>query len=451
MDLCGSMRRSLTQLNGITYSCLLTYFLFCVFGVGSWVAINGVWGELSILVVSLPECYDLPAALSVVIQVANIGPILYIVIRSVLHRWSIRTMTIEIAAVYVLVIIGLASCILLSIFWDRTAVIGSTHSVALIVMMFCLALVDCTSTLVFIPFMKHFPARYISALYIGEGMSGVLPSAVALSQGFVNDSLTCVGSYPGNRDLGINFSPNVYFIFLASLTVFCGLAFTGIITLPPSRRQIVPSSVSVVTRNKSVFSPTNTSVSNSAKVSEDSEPEEEVTESNCNKEYFYTSFDRGSASPSEDDKTPFISGRNTAEKCTNSDKQSPLISRFLPFCCGNRYLARLLHIAWNNILLLGCMFLLNFISNGSLPSISSFIFKPYGNTVYHTAINLGIMITPLATLFFVFVSNKSRTVVAVLTAIAALLGIYLLVMALLTPDPMLKSHLVGKILIVSSV
>lgn len=451
MDVCGSLRQSLTQLNA---SCLLTYFLFCVFGLGSWVAINGIWGELSILVVSLPECYDLPAVLSVVIQVANIGPIIYIVLKSILRRCSIKTMTIEISAVYVLVTIGLLSCILLSITWDKTAVIGREHSVALIVLTFCLALVDCTSTLVFIPFMKHFPARYISALYIGEGMSGVIPSAVALSQGFVNNSIVCEKTYPGIGDLGINFSPNVYFMFLASLTVLCGLAFSAIITLPGPRWQLIPSSVSIITHERSVVAPTNSDITTSAKESDDSELEQEgqsgktPSESKQNEECFYTSFDQGNNSQSEDDGSPLISHGNTAKKCDKSNTDTQTL-RLLPFCCGNVYLARLLCIAWNNILLLGCMFVLNFISNGSLPSISTYIFKPYGNTVYHTAINLGIMISPLATLLFVFLSNKSRTVVAVLTAIACFLGIYLLEMALLSPSPVLKSHLAGKILIVS--
>lgn len=418
-------------------------------------AINGIWGELSILVVSLPECYDLPAVLTVVIQLANVGPIIYVVLKSILRRCSVKTMTIEIAAVYVLVSIGLVSCILLSLTWDKTAVIGRTHSVALIVLTFCLALVDCTSTLVFIPFMKYFPARYISALYIGEGMSGVLPSAVALSQGFVNNSLVCVETYPGIRELGINFSPNVYFIFLASLTVLCGLAFSAIITLPASRYQIIPSSMAVLTHDKSVVSPTDSGVTTTTKDSDDSDPEEEGqsgetwSEGKGNQECSYTSFDRGNTTHSEDDGSPLMSHGHSAKKCLTSNTQSHLISRLLPFCCGNIYLARLMCIAWNNILLLFCMFVLNFTSNGALPAISTFIFKPYGNTVYHIAINLGIIISPLATLLFVFLSHKSRTVVVVLTAIACFLGIYLLVMALLTPNPLLKSYVAGKIIIVS--
>ena len=467
MDARGSLRRLQTRAGLVTCTpaSLLTYLLFCAFGVGSWVALNGIWGELSILVTTLPECYDLPAILSVVTQLANVGPIVYIILKLSLHRHSVQTITIETAAVYVIVSIGLVSCVLLSILWDRTAVVaGETYSVALIVLTFCLALADCTSTLVFIPIMKHFPATYISALYIGEGLSGVLPSLTALSQGFVNDSLGCVGSYSGMENLGIYFSPNVYFIFLASLTILCGLAFTAIRILPIVRRQILPTKMSVSARCGSPVYASSRGSSNGKIGETESEvsglktsEEEEVTESREVLEK-HTSFSEGDSNECEveEDSSPLIrtgSGEKddgesdpNSRPVENSNKQSTIL-RFLR--SSNSYPARLLLVAWNNLLLLVCMFVLNFITNGALPSISAFIFKSYGNTVYHVAINLGILSAPLATLLYVFLSNKSRVVIAILTAIASLLGTYLLVMATLSPDPLLKDHPVGDAIIVS--
>ena len=441
----GCCRRSLTQPSQITPASILTYLLFCVFGVGSWVAVNGVFGELSVLVVSLPECYHLPAILTVVVQIANIGPVTYIVLKLLLQHFSVRAISIETVAVYALVIIGLASCILLSFFWERTAVVGDEHSVALIVLVFFLALVDCTSTLVFIPFMKHFPAKYISALYIGEGMSGVLPSVAALSQGFVNDDVECVGSYAGIRDLGIHFSPNAYFAFLASLTVACGLAFTAIVALPFVRKQKIPTSMSVGTRDKS---PVYSSAHSNTDDSEFRTSEEEVTESREARGHYArigSRDDTADQNLSDKDSTPFIlDGRDTHMRCRRS-------FTLTSHSAANSYLVRLLHIARNNLLLLVCMFVLNFITNGTLPALSAFIFKPYGNTVYTVALNLGILVGPLATLFYVLVSHKSRTVIAVLTAIIALLGTYLLVISLLSPDPLLKDHMIGKVIIVSAI
>ncbi len=43
--------------------------LLGIFGISSWVAINGLWMELPLLVNVLPEGWNLPAYLSIIIQV----------------------------------------------------------------------------------------------------------------------------------------------------------------------------------------------------------------------------------------------------------------------------------------------------------------------------------------------------------------------------------------------
>lgn len=47
----------------------LVDLLAMMFGVGAWVAINGMWVELPLLVLHLPEGWNLPSYLSVIIQV----------------------------------------------------------------------------------------------------------------------------------------------------------------------------------------------------------------------------------------------------------------------------------------------------------------------------------------------------------------------------------------------
>ena len=218
---------------------LLGYALFCAFGMGSWVAINGVWGEISILVQTLPECDKLPSVLVVVIQLANVGPLLYTVIKAVFARRRWNQYLLEVVTVAVLVLVGTTACILLALFWyRRTSIFGGLHSVSLVVLTFFLATVDCTSSVVFFPFMRHFHKDYISALYIGAGLSGVLPSAIALAQGFVQYASGCPGVYPGREALGINFSPSVYFVLLTFLTLVCGAAFVLINVLPVVRNQM---------------------------------------------------------------------------------------------------------------------------------------------------------------------------------------------------------------------
>lgn len=47
--------------------------LAALFGVGAWVAVNGLWVELPLLVTDLPEGWNLPSYLSVIIQVSCPG------------------------------------------------------------------------------------------------------------------------------------------------------------------------------------------------------------------------------------------------------------------------------------------------------------------------------------------------------------------------------------------
>ena len=47
----------------------LVDLLAMMFGIGAWVAINGMWVELPLLVLHLPEGWNLPSYLAVIIQV----------------------------------------------------------------------------------------------------------------------------------------------------------------------------------------------------------------------------------------------------------------------------------------------------------------------------------------------------------------------------------------------
>ncbi len=436
-------------LRSCTPPVVVAYLLFCVFGVGSWIALNGVWAEISLLVLTLPECVKLPAILVVVIQIANVGPLAYTGVRYLFRRLGWSQLHLEVTTVFVLVTVGVASCVLLAVFWSDTApVFGHDHSVALIVLSFCLALVDCTSSVVFVPFLKHFPAIYISGLYIGEGMSGVLPSVVALSQGFVNNSLQCVKSYPGVSALGINFSPTVYFMFLAAMMALCGVAFLAIITLPIVRRQMIPcQSFSDDTWSSAVQSE---SSSAGSRLEED----ESSGLKEVDKEEDEGEEDEGAAKLSSDSvsrevspELPLLDTPQEAE--TNIQRKN---FRILDSHCpqGHQRCPAMLLILRRNITILFCLGLLSFLANGSLVAISAYAYLPYGNTTYHVAINLGLLANPIATLVFVFLSHKSKRVTTVLSGLVCFLGIYVLVAALLAPDPPLKDNVGGQILIVST-
>ncbi len=356
---------------------LLTYSLLCVFGVGSWVAVNGLWAEISILTRTLPECNCLPAVLVVVIQLANIGPLLYTVTNLYVQKRGYSVYRLEVIVVFVLVTVGLLSCVALAVFWDRVTLVGgSEHSVSLIVISLFLASVDCTSSVVFLPFLKHFPSQYVSALYIGEGLSGVLPSLTALSQGFANSSSCSTDP----SELGLNFSPNVFFALLASLMLLCGIAFLLLNTLPQVR--------AIMTANPSI----NTSTI--------------ITE----------------------------------EQVTLVNTQLPKRRGLLMTCVS---------VLRAHVTIYFCLGLINFLTNGALSAISAFALSPYGNEVYHTAINLALLATPILSAVYLLLPHKSPVFTAVLTSLATLLGVYILMAALMDPPP-LHNLVVGKVLIVSA-
>ena len=415
---------------------LLTYFLFCVFGIGSWVAINGIWAEISILILTLPECYKLPSILVVIIQLANIGPLVYSIAKYVSRRAHIKQLHLEVITVYILVAVGTVASVLLAIFWSDTAeILGSVHSVALIVLTFFLALVDCTSTLVFIPFLQHFPAEYISGLYIGEGLSGVLASIVALSQGFVNNSIGCVQEYPGHQALGIRFSPNVYFVFLGIMMLVCGTAFTLINTLPSVRRHMIASQPyeRVDEGSTSVSSSSHSEDGNSDNGQQNQEGENSETQGDLSESPLLE--------PEEQICGVSITNRKKSFSISNGSSTDP----------QTQTLRSMLKILRSNLTILISFAVVNFLTNGALSAISSYAFQPYGNSVYHIGINLGLLTAPLAAGFYHFLPSKSRALTAVLTAISCALGVYVLVIALLSPHPLLQNSVAGKILIVSCV
>lgn len=165
---------------------LLIHLLVCTFGMGSWVAINGIWVELPLLVAELPEGWYLPSYLTVTIQLANVGPLLF----TLLHHFRPGCVS-EVPVIFAVLGVGTIACTLFAFLWNVTSwVQGSLRSITFMVLTFFLALVDCTSSVTFLPFMSQLSTHYLTTYFVGEGLSGLLPALVALAQG--SGLTTCV-------------------------------------------------------------------------------------------------------------------------------------------------------------------------------------------------------------------------------------------------------------------
>lgn len=56
---------------------VLVDVLALLFGIGAWVGVNGIYVQLPLLVNTAPEGWNLSAYMVMVVQFANLGPILY--------------------------------------------------------------------------------------------------------------------------------------------------------------------------------------------------------------------------------------------------------------------------------------------------------------------------------------------------------------------------------------
>jgi len=169
--------------------------------------------------------------------------------------YLIHCQVCEWPVIYFIISIGAVSCLLLSLLWDVTTPInGTEHSVALLTLCAFLSLVDCTSSVVSLPYMARFPAQYLTAFYVGEGLSGLVPALIGLGQGIGRDP-DCVNrtvevSYPDNAtnrpppEYAVDavydppaFSVSTFFLILFGLLCVSGLSFTAVHFHPHCRRQ----------------------------------------------------------------------------------------------------------------------------------------------------------------------------------------------------------------------
>ena len=138
--------------------------LSLLFGLGSWIAITGLWLEIPVLIKYLPERWSLASDMNFVIQLANVGPLLYYLCK----KFKLIN---ETKASHLLLAMAFFSCLLLIFGWNKTAyIVREDRSVVLFVATFGLALLDCASSVTFLPFMARFDISYLTPYLIGEGI-----------------------------------------------------------------------------------------------------------------------------------------------------------------------------------------------------------------------------------------------------------------------------------------
>ncbi|RNA09135.1 solute carrier family riboflavin member 3-A [Brachionus plicatilis] len=372
-------------------------FIFC-FTIGAWLDINGLWCELPIMVAELPEGWRLPSILSASTQIAQIAPFTYLIGR----RFAPKVFT-YVNVIYVILSIGALSCFLLSFFWNKTAVIFSQkHSIGLIVLNFCLALLDGTSSVTFLPYIgTNFVKEYIIPNYIGESLAALIPSILALIQGLgqdpgchnVTDPLTNKTSLEAIQ-IKPNFSVRLYFLFMFGLLCISTIAFTLLNFSPIAKRERKSAKISKRSRT----------------VSEKSELE--ISPENA---------------------------INSQTNLTSTDQQKPVASP-VPVETNRR----------EQVFLLTIIFWVSFLAYGTLPGLQSYSTLPYGNNIFNYAVNLSFVFLPFSIIFSIWSYEASVRQIAIEFCIVLAFTFYIIFLSISSPCPPFLGSWLGPFLTVFS-
>lgn len=214
--------------------------LVVLFVVGSWLNLSGVWIEFPIIVDELPEGWRLPATMGLVANLANIGVLIIAIVR----RFCRGHVTYEIPANLFILSTGTIVLVVLAFVWNKTTLInGSPHSSYLMGLSLSLSLVDCTSSVTFLPFLDRYEPIYINAYFLGEALSSLFPALLGIAQGVGRTS--CVANRNGTlveHSSPPRFSVRTYFLALAGMMLVSLLSFVILCLTKMGRRRDIRSS-----------------------------------------------------------------------------------------------------------------------------------------------------------------------------------------------------------------
>jgi riboflavin transporter 2 len=220
----------------------ITYLLLTLVFLASWTDINGIFAELPQIILTQPERWKLGTYLALITNFGNIAPCILVIMKCLYKKKRINPIPIN----YIVIIIGMLSCFLLIFLWKKTTMIkNQEHSSALLILAFFLSLLDCTSSVSFADYIQRFKNEFTSALFLGESLTSIIPSLLAIAQG--NGQLYCIPSINGSNITEAvyetaRFSVSIYFSCLFLLLTISLISFTLLqwTTIARKTRQIAP-------------------------------------------------------------------------------------------------------------------------------------------------------------------------------------------------------------------
>ena len=222
----------------------IVYVLVAAFGLGTWTNLAGIWIELPLIVPVLPESWQLPAKLSLIISSANVFPLLVVFATLV---FKLNTAPFEVPVNFVLLCLSIAFATCFALLWDKTgSLFGSEQSVYLMLLCFLSAIADCMSSTTFLPFLHRYEPVYLNAYFTGEALTALLPALLGVTQGVgVSECVPTFDSVSNTTSMEIRYQPRfsvrTYFLLLSALPFGALLAFSALRLMRTGRSKGQPA------------------------------------------------------------------------------------------------------------------------------------------------------------------------------------------------------------------
>ncbi|XP_028453198.1 solute carrier family 52, riboflavin transporter, member 2 [Perca flavescens] len=217
-------------------SAAVTHVMVALFAMGSWISVNSLWLELPVVVNVLPEGWNLPAYISVLIAFGNIGPIAV----TITHHCAPGRLN-ERLVIHCIQVLAVVASGCLAVFWSHTVTIAKEErSLVFLLLTFVLSFVCCTSNVTFLPFMFSYPPQYIRTFFIGQGLSALFPCLVALGQGVSKLECKTLNSTVQPEYLKENFPAQNFFWFLCVMLSISALSFQALMQRQTESQENAP-------------------------------------------------------------------------------------------------------------------------------------------------------------------------------------------------------------------
>uniref|UniRef100_A0A0B6ZZR7 Riboflavin transporter n=1 Tax=Arion vulgaris TaxID=1028688 RepID=A0A0B6ZZR7_9EUPU len=382
-----------------------------------------MWAELPLFVETAKEGWKLPSYIIVISQIANIGPLLFVIISCLAPQTKPK---LEKVTSFVVIIISMVSSFLLAFFWKHTSYVGGDeHSTALLTLNFFLAIGDCTSSVSFYAFMSHMKPEYMATLFVGEGLSGMIPAVLAIIQGA--GDIKCNGTIPMSTEP--KFSVRVYFFILTGIILLSGISFLLLNLSSYCKSEMIDQSsdnhektISQIKKSTTMYGTLDNQDSKVYSTSYTGQSDEPNTEP--------------SGFPQENaDKMDFLTSSNIPLKETNEPDEITYI------CKSIKKYVRVTDIPmWKFFLYLFIIVLINMTLTSFLSSIQIYSVLPYGLDYYHLTATLPQIANPMASFFALLFMAENTGIILTVTLLGQVCVGYLIYAAAMSPTPPLHGE-----------